>query len=225
MSASLTSFDITATPTLQAVTTADEQLLVSDLQSRVDEAITQAEQHPEVAEALAAQLEAETELKRLQTASHSLNAQARELRAQVAQATGKAISKLIGAASAAARPDYAPVTQLLTIEHRERVTGRAIERVVEHLSPLALIGRLRADAHAYLTRAKAIEAAAQQRAERILGQLREAVSDEVVLPVDFSKGVAGALLTHASELRRLAGEASKNAHEIERSYLDRNGKE
>jgi hypothetical protein len=219
------SFDITATPTLQAVATADEVALAGDLQRRVEEAIAEAERLDAVVEAVGAQKLAEEHLAQLRNAGRALNAQARELREQVSQASSKAVSKLIDCAASGAKPDYAPVTNLSAAEQRERVTGRAIERVVEHLTPLALIARLRADRDAYLARAQAVEGAAQERAERILGQLREAVSDEVVLPVDFSKGVAGALLTHASELRRLASEAVKNADEIEKSYLERNGKE
>jgi hypothetical protein len=72
-----------------------------------------------------------------------------------------------------------------------------------------------------MTRARAIEKIAQERAERILGQIREAVSEEMVLPVDLSKGVAGALLAHASELKKLAVQQSENADRIEKSYLTR----
>ena len=225
MSLDSQTFDITATPTLQAVATADEQVLVADLQTRVDDAIHQAERHEAVVQAVEAQHRAGNALQHLQKASRVLNVQAKDLREQVAAASGKAIDKLIECAATAAKTDYAPVSQLATLEHREKTTGRAIERIVEHLLPLALVARLRADSHSYLSRAKAIEQVAQQRAERILGQLRDAVSDEVVLPVDLSKGVSGVLLNHATELRRLASEASRNANEIEKSYLERNGKE
>jgi hypothetical protein len=69
-------------------------------------------------------------------------------------------------------------------------------------------------------RARAIEGAAQQRAERVLSQLRDAVSDEIVLPVDFSKGVSGALMSNAAELKRLAREAAENAARIEKTYME-----
>ncbi len=99
--------------------------------------------------------------------------------------------------------------------------GRALERLVEHLIPLAQIAQLRADSHELLTRARAVENIAQERAERVLGQLREAVSEEIVLPVDMSKGVAGALLAHASALKKLAVQQSENADQIEKSYTRR----
>ena len=220
-----TTFDITTTSTLQAVATADENALVNDLQRRVDEALEQATSEPAVAEALKAQLETETRLQQLHTASRTLNITAKELRAQVFQASSRAMDKLIECASTGARMEFNPITQLAILEQREKTVGRSIERVVEHLTPQALVARLRADSTAYLARAKALEAIAQLRAERILGQMREAVSDEVVLPVDFSKGVSGALLSQATELRRLALEASDNAAQVERSYLERNGKE
>ena len=221
----VTEFDITTTPTLQAVATADERTLVNDLQKRVDEALEQAGEQKRVVEALEAQRDAENRLQQLQTASRNLNATAKELRGAIFQASTKAMDKLIECAASGAKMEYNPVTQLAILEQRERAVGRSIERVVEHLTPRALMDRLRADAAAYLARAEAVENIAQQRAEKILGQLRDAVSDEVVLPVDFSKGVSGALLSHASELRRLAGEAANNAREIEKTYLERNGKE
>ena len=58
---------------------------------------------------------------------------------------------------------------------------------------------------------------AQERAEKLLEQLRDAVSEEVVLPVDLSKGVAGALLGQAAEFKRRAVQLSENADAIERT--------
>jgi hypothetical protein len=58
-------------------------------------------------------------------------------------------------------------------------------------------------------RARALERIAQERAEKVLKQLRGAVSEEMVLPVDMSKGVAGALLSRAAGLKRLAVQVSR----------------
>ena len=115
--------------------------------------------------------------------------------------------------------------ELTAIEARNRHTGRAMERLVEHLIPLAQIVELRADSHELLTKARAVETIAQERAEKLLGQLRDAVSEEIVLPVDMSKGVAGALLAHASGLKKLAVQQAENADSIERSYMARGSKE
>jgi hypothetical protein len=146
------------------------------------------------------------------------------LREQMAAASGRAIEKLI-ASAAEGKPDYAPLNALTSIEQKDRITGKAIERLVEHLAPLAHVARLRAESHALLSRAKAVERIAQQRAERVLSHLREAVSDEVVLPVDMSKGVSGALLTQAAEMKRVAVASSSEADRLEKSYMDRNRKE
>ena len=100
-----------------------------------------------------------------------------------------------------------------------------LERLVEHVIPLAQIAYLRGDSHELLTRARAIEAIAQERAERVLSQLREAVSEEMVLPVDMSKGVAGALLAHAGGLKKLAVQQAENADRIEKAYTARATKE
>jgi hypothetical protein len=102
---------------------------------------------------------------------------------------------------------------------------RALERLVEHVIPLAQIAYLRGDSHELLTRARAIESIAQERAERVLSQLREAVSEEMVLPVDMSKGVAGALLAHAGGLKKLAVQQAENADRIEKAYTARTAKE
>jgi hypothetical protein len=230
MIADIAPFDLTKTPTLHAVATNDGQVLAADLQNRLDAALDQAVSQPEVVKASEEYQAAETSLRALQQAARSLNAHVKELREQMAAASGKALDKLIesmasggtGAGAAGAKPDYARLADLAAIEQRTQLANKAIERLVEHLTPLALIARLRAEAHAHMTRAKAIEAAAQQRAERVLSQLRDAVSDEIVLPVDLSKGVAGALMNHATELKRLAHEAAENADRIERTYIETN---
>jgi hypothetical protein len=131
-----------------------------------------------------------------------------------------ALDKIIHSAAKGA-PDFGDLTEWSAVEMRNRHTGRALERLVEHLIPLAQIAQLRADSHELLTRARAVEHIAQERAERVLGHLREAVSEEIVLPVDMSKGVAGALLAHASGLKKLAIQQSENADQIEKSYTRR----
>ena len=68
-----------------------------------------------------------------------------------------------------------------------------------------------------MTRARALEQVAQERAEKLLGQLRDAVSEEVILPVDLSKGVAGALLAQASEYKRRAVQLSEHADGLEKT--------
>ena len=106
---------------------------------------------------------------------------------------------------------------MATLENRSRQATRAIERLVERLLPCAQLVRLREESHAAITRARALEGIAQERAEKLLEQLRDAVSEEVVLPVDLSKGVAGALLAQASELKRQALQLSENADSIEKT--------
>jgi hypothetical protein len=222
MTADLASFDLQKTSTLQAVATGDQQELAGDLQKRLEEAVEQAAAQPEVVQAAAEYQQAETALRSLQSAARALNWHVKELREQIAAATVKTLDRLIESASSGAKPDYTRAGDLAGLEHRERLSAKAIERLVEHLTPLALVARLRAEAHAHEARARALEEAAHQRAARVLSQLRDAVSDEVVLPVDLSKGVAGALMKNAAELRRLAREAAENAARIENTYMESN---
>jgi hypothetical protein len=52
----------------------------------------------------------------------------------------------------------------------------------------------------------------------VLDQLREAVGEEMILPVDLSKGVAGALLARAEDLKQRGAQLSGNADSIEKTF-------
>ena len=213
-------FHITETPTLHFVATEDEQRLSQDLQARLEESLRLADEQADVIAATEANRGAEDRLQELKKAERGLHQYARESSAEMAGVARKALDAIIQSA-AAGKPDFTSIGDLTEIETRNRHTGRALERLVEHLIPLAQIAQLREDSHELMTRARAIEKIAQERAERVLGQLRDAVSEEIVLPVDMSKGVAGALLAHAGGLKKLAVQQSENADRIEKSYMER----
>lgn len=217
-------FQITETPTLHFVSTGDEQRLSEDLQTRLDESLGQAEEQAEVTAAVEATRSARDRLEHMKKAERTLHHFARESNSEMTGVADKTLGGIIESA-AEGKPAFTKVADLMAIEARIRYTGRALERLVEHLIPLAQIAHLRADSHELLTRARAIEKIAQERAERVLEQLREAVSDEIVLPVDMSKGVAGALLAHAGGLKRLAVQQAENADRIEKAYTARVVKE
>jgi len=213
-------FDLMDTPTLQAVATADERALVQDLEERVEEAFKQAGQQPDVADADARKEAAEANLENLRAAARALNNQGKTLREEIAAATEAALDKLIRSASKG-EPDFGNSVLVTTLEHKDRLVSRALERLVEHLTPLAEIAQLRSQAHAFAARGRALERIAHERAERVLSQLREAVSEEMVLPVDMSKGVAGAVLARAGEIKRRSIETSANADRLEQWYMDK----
>lgn len=217
-------FQITETPTLQFVSTEDEQKLAQDLHARLDESLKQAEEQPEVKAAAALHRAAAERLEQLKKAERGLHRYARESGEELQRASAAALDGIIGAA-AEGPPAFAGLNEMAAMESRSRYAGRALERLVEHLIPLTQVAQLRADSHELLTRARAIEKIAQERAEKVLGQLRGAVSEEIVLPVDMSKGVAGALLAHASGLKKLAVAQAENADRIEKSYTARAAKE
>ena len=217
-------FQITETPTLHFVATGDEQRLSDDLQSRLDESLRHAEEKADVLAAAGAHRAALDRLQELKKAERGLHQYARESGAEMTRVAHSALDSVIHSAGVGT-PEFAGLKELAAIEARNRFTARALERLVEHLIPLAQIAELRADSHELLTRARATEAIAQERAERLLGQLRDAVSEEVVLPVDMSKGVAGALLAAAGRLKTLAVQQAENADRIEKSYTARATKE
>jgi hypothetical protein len=217
-------FHITETPTLHFVATEDEQQLSQELQSRLEDSLRLAEEQTETIAAADANRTARDRLQQLKNAERTLHQYARESSIETAGVAEKALSSIIESA-VAGTPEFTGLGNLAAIETRAKYTGRALERLVEHLIPLQHIAQLREDSHELATRARTIEAIAQKRAERVLGQLRDAVSDEIVLPVDMSKGVAGALLANARGLRKLAVQQAENADRIEKSYTARANKE
>jgi hypothetical protein len=221
---SLPDFHITETPTLHFVATEDEQQLSQDLHARLEKSLQQAEEQPEVVAALEKNRAAEDRLRQLKKAESNLHRYAGEAGKELESAAEKTLGAII-ASAAEGKPEFAKLSELAGIEARSRYAARALERLVEHLIPLAQVAQLRGESHELVTRARAMEKIAQERAERMLGQLRDAVSEEMVLPVDMSKGVAGALLTQAGELKKLALQQAENADRIEKSYAARVNKE
>jgi len=217
----LMSFDLAQTPTLHAVTTSDERLLTDDLQQRAAEAIAQAEQQPEAAEAAEGHRAATERLQRLQTAERALSQHAKESRELTTGISRGTVEGIIEAAAAGKKLEFRKVDELVKLDHQERCVNRAIQHLVECLIPMARIAGLRTESRAMMATARAVERIAQERAERVLGQLREAVAEEVLLPVDMSQGVAGALLAHASMLKRTAIQTSERADQLEADFMTR----
>ncbi len=215
------SFDIAKTTTLEAVAMEDQKTLAADLQKRVEEAIQSAESRREVTEAIASHQAAEQKLGSFKNAERWLSDFAKAALAQAAAAAEAALNAWIASAATGQKPEFKKAAHVEAIETQHRFALRSIEKLVEHLIPAAQIEALREESHALETRARAVESAAQERAEKILGQVRDAVSDEMVLPIDLSKGVAGALLAHAAGLRKMAVQISSHADELERSYNER----
>lgn len=215
------SFELSQTPTLEAVATDDELALARDVQARTSEAVSQIEMIPEVAEAIASARRAADQLSKLRTAERSLNQTAKDARAKLDNSAQTALDGLIEAAASGTKPEWKKAVEAAGLEDQLRYAGRAIERLTEHLIPLANIANLREEAHALVAQARALEHVAKERAQKVLGQIRAAVSDEMVLPVDMSKGVAGALLSRARQMKERAVQLTTEADQWEQKYQDR----
>lgn len=211
------SFDIAQTPTLQAVATLEPHLLVEELRQRVDAATQQAEELPEVVAALEGLRQAEDRVAELKKAERALNEFSRDTSRKLIALREASLDSLIQAAGRGEKLEFKPLSELAALESRNRQASRAIERLIERLIPGAQLLRLRGESHAHSARARALEQLAQERAEKLLGQMRDAVSEEVVLPVDMSKGVSGALLAQASEWKHRAVQLSEHADNIEKT--------
>ena len=214
------SFDLARTPTLEAVATKDQQTLAQDLQKRAEESIAAAEARPEAIDARTAQQRTEDRLNRLRKAERALSAYAKDSREQMAAMESRRSKRWSN-----------PRRQK---QNRFQKTGRARDdrepesrRVAGHRAPDRRTDSPRADLESAGGSARddgggaGGRRIAQVRAEKVLNVLRSAVTDEMVLPVDMSKGVAGALVAHAGRLKKRAVEISDNADHMERTY--RNG--
>jgi len=215
------SFNLSQTPTLEAVSTDDQKLLAQDMQVRVAEACSQAAAIPNVASAIHDAEKAVSEFARLRTAERILHDLAKESRGKLDLASRSSVDALIDAAAKGSKPDWKKLSETAVIDDQLRSIGRALEHLAEHLIPLAHIGSLREEAHSLEAQTRALQGIAQERAQKVLGQIREAVSDEMVLPIDLSKGVAGALLARAKELMERAVRFASEADDLEQNYRDR----
>jgi len=215
-------FQLSQTSTLEAVSNADESVVAQDIQARVDEATAQARASAEVAEAIASQNSAAERLIRLRFAERSLNQQAKQIRERNDVLSQTALDDLVESASSPdGKIEWKKLNEIATLDSQLRLAGRALERLSEHLIPVGEIVSVREESHALLAESRAMERIAQQRAEKLLGQMRDAVSEEMVLPVDLSKGVSGALLARANSLKARAVQLSENADRMEQMYQKR----
>lgn len=212
-------FDIVHTPTVQATAAGDEKQLVQDLQEHADAAAREAETRPDVAAAFESQKQAQERLERLRRAERGLHQYARELAAKLASKRAVALDHLIHAFGEGEKADTKSLSELAAWETRNRQVSQAIERLVEHILPAAQLNALREESHAVMTKVKALQQMAQERAEKLLDHLRDAVSEEVMLPVDLSKGVSGALLHQAEEYKHYALQLSESADRLEKTFL------
>jgi hypothetical protein len=212
------SIDLAQTPTLQAVATGDERLLAEDLEQRVEAAVRQAVAQPEVIAAEENEHAAAERLAKLTRAERALNGHARQIAERASVTREAVLDALIESAAIGEKLDYKALNELVALEQRGRYLSRTLERLVETRLPLERIAHLREVSHAAMVRAKAREQIARERAEKLLGQLRKAVTEEVVLPVNMSKGVSGALVAQAAEYRRRAVAISENADHMEKTY-------
>ncbi len=215
------SFHVAETPTLEAVATEDERLLAQDLENRVAEAVRKADSDVSVSEAAEAKKQAQDRLERFRVAERVLHQHAKEARERIAATAEKALEHVVETAASGKRLEFRKLEDVAATETQLRIVTQAIARLAEHLIPRAEIANLREEAHMLEAKARALERIAQERAERVLEQLRGAVKEEMVLPVDMSKGVSGALLARAAGHKRLAVQISENADRIERGYQNR----
>ena len=137
-------FHITDTPTLHFVAIEDEERLSEDLQARFEEALRLADERAEVMAAAEATRVEEQRVEELKKSERGLHLYARESSAEVARVAGSALDAIIYS-SASGEPDFTKAGELAVLETRNRHAGRALERLVEHLIPLAQIVQLRAD--------------------------------------------------------------------------------
>jgi predicted nucleotidyltransferase len=100
------SFHLSQTPTLEAVSTHDEQLLNEDLQTRVAEAVAEAQALPDVVAIMQVAHATSEELARLRTAERALHQLAKDSRTTLEQIGQQALDALVDAAAGGYRPEW-----------------------------------------------------------------------------------------------------------------------
>src|SRR5262249_13921932 len=131
------SFEISKTPTLEAVATGDEARLAADLKARTAAGLELAEQQDSVRDAAQAHEAAREHLAKFRKAERALNQFAKDIDARVAAQREVVLDGLIDAAASDAKPEYKALNDVVIWETRGRMVTRAIERLVETLIPVA----------------------------------------------------------------------------------------
>ena len=185
------SFYLAETPTLEAVATEDERVLAQDLQTRVAEAVQQAESQAPVCEAAGAQQQAQDRLDRLRTAERALIGHAKAAREKIGELSEKALESLVEAAASGKKLEFKKLDDVAAGEAQIRSLGQAIASLAEHLIPRAQIASLREEAHALESKARALERIAQERAEKVLEQLAARSARRWCCPSTCRRGSPG----------------------------------
>src|SRR5262245_34140052 len=110
-------FDIAQTPTLEAVSTADERLLAEDLEARAKQAARQAEELPDVLAAREAHTQAANRLAQLQRAERALNAFARDAGEKLTHLRESALDAVIDAAGSGGKLDFKGLAEVSALEN------------------------------------------------------------------------------------------------------------
>jgi hypothetical protein len=115
-------------------------------------------------------------------------------------------------------------TRIVDAENESHLVSRAINRVAEHLKPIAEIDKHLAEAAMLFARADQMDTIANQRAERLIDSLSAAVGEEVVLPVDVRHGVVGVLIQLADDTRKEAYARKQTASMLRKTYDEKQTK-
>ena len=119
------------------------------------------------------------------------------------------------------RPDQKVASRIIDSENESRLIVRAVQQIAEHLKPPAEIARVWAQARLQHARAKALDALAQERGQRLVGALSAAVGEETVVSVDTKNGAIGMLIGLANEAKKEAYGFEASAKELQKAYGER----
>jgi hypothetical protein len=150
----------------------------------------------------------------------AMNRHGKELFEHVTVTRDKLDAALVEQYAGSGEPvDVAPLLADLTAAQGEReALMRALARLVERLSPLAEIARLKAEADLFMGRSDHLKRIASERIAKTAELLREAAAFESGVVLDLRGSLSGYIQAAAESLTIRSVEAAGQAIEQERVY-------
>jgi hypothetical protein len=191
-----------------------EREVQQELVAKVQEIVEQAQESAEVSEARRANGVAEMEVNRLRGAHRELLGRSKKLREDSQSVAGRLESALIDGGELTATQ----LDNLVRLEADQRATMRAVERIVERLTPAAEMAHLEAAAALFLAQARELRRVADERIRHTARLMADAAQHEGEIVFDPRKTVSGLLTLHAEELERRAADHLRWADEKRRQH-------
>ncbi len=172
------------TRTLNVSSHANPAELHDAMTAKLQAAVAEADEQPQVIEAAEVHQKAESQLARLRQAHRTLNDSACRLSATLKKSLDEQVSRAIELAGDGRELEAECLADCARLDIQHRVVVRGLQRCVEQMLPEARRDELYAHAAWLRTRGNALQEIAQVRAEQLVADLSAAVEGQGVVSVD-----------------------------------------